>query len=188
SVPPYISNCRFDGAGEALQWIYGALHPPNAGKLGGELTAFDQTPFIGPGYGMDRTGWLYVPASCRAGRRCALHVALHGCQQAYAVIGEYFVDNTGFNRWADTNDLIVLYPQATASLINPFACWDWFGLYGADFDQKSGAQMKAIIAMIRHAASADSAIAPTEESGHRYPGAATITQTSPFVQSALPPR
>ena len=157
---PYISNCQFDGAGDALQWIYGALNAPNAGTLSGNLIAFDQTPFIGHGSGMDTTGWVYVPASCAAGHRCALHVALHGCQQAYAVIGAFFLNNTGYNRWADSNNMILLYPQTSASLSNPFSCWDWIGLYGSDYDQKSGIQMKAIMAMIRHIAGGSSAIAP----------------------------
>jgi len=154
---PYISNCQYDGAGDALQWIYGTLNPPNTGRLGGSLLAFDQTPYIRLGIGMDSTGWLYVPASCAAGRRCGLHVALHGCEQAYATIGAYFLSNTGYNRWADTNNLILLYPQTAVSLTNPFGCWDWIGLYGADFDQKSDVQMKAIIAMVRRAASGSSA-------------------------------
>lgn len=149
---PYISDCGFDGAGDALRWFYGTLRPPNTGTLRGTLLAFDQTPFAGRDAGMDSTGWVYVPADCAAGRRCGLHVALHGCQQAYAIAGAYFLNNTGYNRWADTNELIVLYPQTSASLTNPFGCWDWFGLYGMDFDQKSGTQMKALMAMIRQIA------------------------------------
>ncbi len=158
-ILPFISNCKFDGAGDALQWIYGALNEPNTGSSNGELVAFDQTPFIGHGSGMDKTGWLYVPASCAAGRRCALHVALHGCQQAYAFIGAYFLNNTGYNRWADTNNMILLYPQTSASLSNPFSCWDWIGLYGPNYDQKSGIQMRAIMAMVQHIARSSSAIA-----------------------------
>ena len=161
SVPPYISDCGFDGAGAALQWIYGALKPPSSAALGGVLLAFDQTPFIGLDVGMDSTGWLYLPARCAGRHRCALHVALHGCQQAYTMIGPLFLNNAGYNRWADTNDLIVLYPQAKGSLTNPFACWDWTGFYGVDFDQKSGGQMKAIMAMIERVASGGAPITPS---------------------------
>jgi hypothetical protein len=159
SISPYISNCHFDGAGAALQWIHGALNPRNNGSLGGSLVQFNQTEFVAAGEGMDAAGWLYVPAGCAAGQQCRLHVALHGCLQGYSSIGADFLNNTGYNRWADTNNIIVLYPQAIAdnavhataasgSLSNPNGCWDWIGWYGADFDQKSGVQAKAIMAMV----------------------------------------
>jgi Esterase PHB depolymerase len=159
SISPYISNCNFDGAGAALQWIHGTLNARNDGTLGGKLVQFDQTEFSAAGHGMDSTGWLYVPADCAAGKQCRLHVALHGCLQGYASIGADFLNNTGYNRWADTNDILVLYPQAVAdntvhataasgSLSNPNGCWDWIGWYGADFDQKTGVQAAAIIAMV----------------------------------------
>ena len=35
SISPYISNCNFDGAGAALQWIHGTLNARNDGALGG---------------------------------------------------------------------------------------------------------------------------------------------------------
>jgi hypothetical protein len=70
-----------------------------------------------------------------------------------------FVNNTGYNMWADTNNIIVLYPQAikdstshstpgNGSLANPNGCWDWIGWYGTNFDQKGGSQMAAIVAMV----------------------------------------
>jgi len=97
-----------------LQWIHGPLNARNDGTLGGSLVRFDQTEFIAAGHGMDAAGWLYVPTHCAAGQQCRLHVALHGCLQGYARIGAEFLNNAGYNRWADTNDIIVLYPQAVA--------------------------------------------------------------------------
>jgi Fibronectin type III domain len=142
-----------------LQWIYGTLNPRNNGTLGGSLVQFDQTEFIASGHGMDTSGWLFVPAACAAGQQCRLHVALHGCLQSYSSVGAAFLNNTGYNRWGDTNNIIVLYPQAIAdntihataasgSLPNPNGCWDWIGWYGTDFDQKTGVQAKAIMAMV----------------------------------------
>jgi len=68
------------------------------------------------------------------------------------------VKNTGYNRWADTNNIIVLYPQAIstmtrdletkASVPNMNGCWDWIGWYGTDFDVKSGKQSAAMKRMI----------------------------------------
>src|SRR5690606_29971243 len=104
------------------------------------------------------------PASCASGAQCKLHVVLHGCQQSTDKIGDKFVKNTGYSRWADTNQIILLFPQTridntsrstakSGSLANPNACWDWIGWYGGNFAQKSGAQMAAIKAMVDRIAS-----------------------------------
>ncbi|MBV8634672.1 MAG: fibronectin type III domain-containing protein, partial [Burkholderiaceae bacterium] len=74
-------------------------------------------------------------------------------------IGSEFVNNTGYNRWADTNNIIILYPQAIAdntthstpgngSLSNGNGCWDWIGWYGSNYDEKPGVQMTAIVKMV----------------------------------------
>jgi len=70
SASPYISNCNYDGAGYALQQIYGNLTARNNGQLSGSLIQFDQSEFISSGYGMATSGWLYVPASCSQGTPC----------------------------------------------------------------------------------------------------------------------
>jgi len=41
--------------------------------------------------------------------------------------GTTFVRNIGYNKWADTNRIIVLYLQATPTSSNPLGCWDWWG-------------------------------------------------------------
>jgi poly(3-hydroxybutyrate) depolymerase len=154
---PYISNCGFDGAGAILKQIYGTLNARNTGTLGGSFIQFSQSEFLAsPGtYGLDTTGWAYVPAACASGAACKVHVAFHGCQQYYATIGDKFIKNTGYNRWADTNNIIVVYPQTVADSVNHSpspsgagannnGCWDWTGYYGTDFDKKTGKQMATI--------------------------------------------
>jgi poly(3-hydroxybutyrate) depolymerase len=158
SASPYISNCGYDGAKAALTKFYGALNPRNNAPAAANYIEFDQTAFT-TNAGVAATGWLYVPASCAAGTVCKLHVALHGCQQGYATIGDKFIKNTGYTRWADTNNIIVLFPQArvdnsshatsaSGSLANPNGCWDWIGWYGNNFAQKAGTQQAAIKAMV----------------------------------------
>jgi hypothetical protein len=57
-------------------------------------------------------GYVYIPEVCRAANAsCGLHVVLHGCAQYAGTIGTKFVENTGFNAWADANRFVVLYPQ-----------------------------------------------------------------------------
>jgi poly(3-hydroxybutyrate) depolymerase len=77
-------------------------------------------------------------------------VAFHGCKQSAAVVGNDFYSNTGYNYWADSNNIIVLYPQVNASTVpfNPDGCWDWFGYTGQDYALKSGSQLTAIHAMV----------------------------------------
>ncbi|KAL2859831.1 Alpha/Beta hydrolase protein [Aspergillus lucknowensis] len=156
SSSPYVSNCGYDGAGAVLQWMYGTLNARNTGTLTGEVISFDQTSSYGAN-GMATTGYLYVPATCKDGSTiCRLHVALHGCSQSYGQIGSKFITNTGYNKWADTNNIIMLYPQTTQDnsfhtiwngglLSNSNGCWDWLGWYGTNADQKGGAQMTAIV-------------------------------------------
>jgi poly(3-hydroxybutyrate) depolymerase len=158
AASPYISNCGYDGAKAVLQQFYGTLNARNNAPAAGNYIEFNQTQFT-TNPGMAATGWAYVPANCASGSQCKVHVALHGCQQSTDKIGTKFVMNTGYSRWADTNSIIVLFPQtkidntsrptaASGSLANPNACWDWIGWYGSNFAQKAGTQMAAIKAMV----------------------------------------
>lgn len=158
AASPYIANCGYDGAKAALTKFYGTLNARNNAPAAGNYVEFDQTAFTA-NPGMAATGWLYVPANCAAGAVCKVHVALHGCQQNYATIGDKFVKSTGYTRWADTNSIVVLFPQtkvdstsrttaASGSLANANGCWDWIGWYGVNFAQKAGTQVAAIKAMV----------------------------------------
>ncbi len=149
---PYINNCNFDTAGALLKWLYGALNARNVATLAGSFVNFNQQSFWGNGdptaHGMADDGWAYVPANCTAGQACKLHVVFHGCKQNVATVGSRFYRNSGYNQWADSNNMIVLYPQASATPANPNGCWDWFGYDDVNFPGKSGGQMVAIKTMI----------------------------------------
>jgi poly(3-hydroxybutyrate) depolymerase len=122
----------------------------------GHLVSFDQRSFAPvAATGMASTAYLYVPHSCEAaGTRCKVHVALHGCLQSADSVGDKFVADTGYNRWADSNDMLVLYPQVDNAALasNPNGCWDWWGYTGPDYAYKSSPQMKAIMAMLKRLA------------------------------------
>jgi len=146
SMTPYISNCGFDLAGAMLAHLHGPLNSRNNGSLSGSFVEFDQTAFVS-GHGMAGTGWAYVPQACRSGTvRCKLHVVFHGCQQNTTIVGDKFVRNTGYNRWADTNQMVVLYPQTSTQATN--SCWDWWGYDSVNYAKKSGPQMAAVKAMV----------------------------------------
>lgn len=159
SASPYVANCGYDGAKAVLSHFYGSLNARNNAPAAANYIEFDQTPFIAGNPGMAANGWVYVPANCASGATCKVHVALHGCQQTYATIGDRFIKNTGYTRWADTNSIIVLFPQAkvdnvnrqtaaSGSLPNPNGCWDWVGWYGSSFARQAGTQVTAIKAMV----------------------------------------
>ena len=110
---------------------------------------------------MDNTGWAYIPAACARGESCRLHVALHGCKQGQSYLplrpvvgddlyyGTTFVRNAGYNRWAESNRIVVLYPQAVSIPDrNPNGCWDWWGYTDENFATRKGVQLSAIRAMV----------------------------------------
>lgn len=149
TASPYINDCDYDQAGAILKQIYGSLNAP-AETLTGRFLEFDQSAFIAnpATHSMGDVGYAYVPSSCGAGRPCKVHVAFHGCQQSNGQIGDKFSTQAGYNEWADTNDIIVLYPQAHAGPGNPKACWDWWGYDSPDYHVKTGRQMAAVKRML----------------------------------------
>jgi poly(3-hydroxybutyrate) depolymerase len=90
---------------------------------------------------------MYIPESCQAGESCQLHISFHGCKQNAQTVGTQFVENNGLNNWADTNHLVVLYPQTKNSMfmpLNPQGCWDWWGYTDSDYATQNGQQIKAV--------------------------------------------
>ena len=157
NAAPHISHCNVEGqgydqAGALLQRIYGPLKPRSE-KATGQVIAFDQRPFAKsmPGALAD-TGFVYVPQACSvANAHCRIHIAIHGCGQSAQSVDQRFVTETGYNAWADTNQLLILYPQVDKSDIpsNPAGCWDWWGYTGSSYATKGSIQMKAIVAMAK---------------------------------------
>lgn len=145
---PYISNCNFDLAGAMLQHLYGPLNARTSATLpAGNFVEFNQSQFI-TNHGMATTGWAYIPQACQAGgsATCKLHVVLHGCKQNISDVQQQYVRNTGYNRWAETNNIVMLYPQTSTAATN--SCFDWWGYDNANYAKKSGPQMAAIKAMV----------------------------------------
>ena len=169
NAAPYINDCEYDQAGDILRTLYGPLQPKAAAPAG-RIVAFDQTEFVPGGAaaanGMLDTGYLYVPKACEPGaaQPCRLHVALHGCLQSAEKLGDEFYTKIGLNEWADTNAILVLYPQAHATTVaelaiqnslsplntNPQGCWNWWGYaFDTQFLTKQGVQVGAIWSMVQ---------------------------------------
>ena len=171
--PPYINHGGFMQSHDILRHIYGALEPPSE-RLSGRLFRFDQTEFFGgePRASMSEFGYAYVPRAVEDGASAHVHIALHGCKQGYNYVnyvngrpdirnvppyGNRYVTTTGYNHIADSNHIIVLYPQAQGTddgaTQNPDGCWDWWGYTSPDPQQpdyysRSAIQIRAIHGML----------------------------------------
>jgi hypothetical protein len=163
-APPAMENCGYDGAGAALQHIYGGgLVPPvTASPNASNVYAFNQSLYFGDDGrwpALASTAFAYLPPACLAGAACLLHVALHGCGMSYLSpsMNTSFVLHAGFGPWADANNIAVLFPQSggfierneTAPAAQLAAgCFDSYGQTAWDYDLRSGPQMAALRNMV----------------------------------------
>ena len=148
SQEPYVSDCDYDQAKAILEWIYGSPLAEPSPSPTGKFVTFDQSDFNnGVPNGLAAEGVVYVPEDCVTHPGCRLHIALHGCEQSREKVGDAFIEKTGFARYADTNRLVVLFPQIVGSVVNPDGCWDWWGYSDIDYLGKDAPQIKAVWAM-----------------------------------------
>jgi len=151
TMSPYLTKCNYDGAGASLEKLYGSLKPMGQAK-DSNIIEFAQSAFtkVAPSsISMGPNGYVYVPTSCQNKELCKLHVQFHGCQQTIGDIGKIYYTETGLNDWAETNNIIVLYPQVQDTFLsNPNGCWDWWGYTSSSYAWKTGSQMVAVKAMI----------------------------------------
>jgi hypothetical protein len=184
---PYIDQCDYDQAGMILQHIYGALNQPNRGPLTGTIERFDQSLYSKPEdtspLSLGDTGYVFVPKDCEDGRTCRVHIALHGCKQDAGDIDRRFIEDTGYNAWADTNRIIVLYPQTESSSYlpsNPEACWDWWSYVDHEdsYITKSGSQIRTIKAMLDALTAGAMPVTITAAVAGVAPNELTVTDTS----------
>ncbi|MGK0306768.1 MAG: poly(3-hydroxybutyrate) depolymerase, partial [Gammaproteobacteria bacterium] len=128
-------------------FLYPTLQPRNE-QPQGNLVLVDQQALGGEqASSLAEQGYLYIPKTCQAGESCQLHISFHGCQQNVETVGTQFIENNGLNNWADTNQMVVLYPQTKNSMfmpLNPQGCWDWWGYTGSDYATQNGLQIRAV--------------------------------------------
>lgn len=151
---PFLINCGDDPEGEMLAHWFGAVNAPNTGAARGTLGYYDQDRYVPGGWGawysMASSSLAYIPSACTGGAACRLIVALHGCSSDTTFTGDQFPEYSYLDNYADSNNLVILYPQAAVSTLraNPQGCWDWWGYDGADFATKSGPEMRAVVNMV----------------------------------------
>jgi len=156
---PYINNCNYDGAGAALQTIYPTLKARGTANSN-NIVSFDQSSYMPNGAtpgsaSMADQGFAYIPTACQSSNgknnTCKLLFSFHGCQQTTADIGNDWYTDTGLNDWAESNNIVVIYPQVVKSYLlpsNPEGCWDWWGYTDSNYSVKSGIQIGFVSNMI----------------------------------------
>ena len=161
SPPTVVHDCRRGGTVDPrCQWLQERIYAFSQSEVFGGSSLATDASF------MESKGFIFVPKRCKTGASCKLHIAFHGCQQGYNFHGynvvkamysgpesgwPHFVENAGYNEWADANDIVVLYPQAlTANLgaANPQGCWDFWGYTDKKYATKSGRQIGAVWRMV----------------------------------------
>ncbi len=147
STSPFIGNCNYDAAGEMLNFLYGPLLPRTS-QATGELISVDQQQLGGSAAkSLAKEGYVYIPKTCQQGEICQVHINFHGCQQNQETIGLTYITENGLNNWADSNQLVIVYPQTKNSMfmpLNPKGCWDWWGYTGSAYATKAGSQIMAV--------------------------------------------
>src|SRR5690606_19287698 len=78
-------------------------------------------------------------------------IAFHGCKQTLDDIQTTFVTETGYNGWAESNKIVVIYPQAEKNLLinNPNGCWDWWGYSDNKYHTKESPQMRVVMKLVK---------------------------------------
>lgn len=145
---PFVNACNYDAAGNLLNHLHGLSNAPANPDLK-LLEAFDQSCCASSDALLADAGYVFVPRECQAGD-CDVHMVLHGCQQGEEFVQMRFIEQAGYLSWAQSNQLIVLFPQVARSLLNPAGCWDWWGYTGANYATRTAPQIQALMAMFEH--------------------------------------
>ncbi|MFT5282813.1 MAG: putative esterase [Yoonia sp.] len=147
SASPFLGDCDYDAAGEILSFIYSELSPPTTNQILKVDTINIAELANLEGTSINENAFIFVPKACKTGESCKLHISFHGCNQSADDIGKVYAEQAGYNRWADVNNMVVLYPQVKKSMfmpLNPQGCWDWWGYTDENYANKNGPQVNAI--------------------------------------------
>lgn len=158
---PIESGCRKDGqVDRRCRWLQERLFVFDQSEVTTSVDIFNRF--------LSDKGFIFIPPQCANGTTtCKLHIAFHGCRQGYGFpitlikeaiyskLWTHFVENAGYNEWADTNDIVVLYPQARRGAltgdiqhVNPQGCWDFWGYTDPKYHTKDGKQIAAVWNMV----------------------------------------
>jgi hypothetical protein len=175
----FFSNSNFNLAYDLLNHIFGGnLINPSTSQpslLTGKFDTIKQPAGVS---GFDTEGFVYYPENCGKGKKCPIHVVLHGCAQGLdhfflriynlfvflflgkAKVGDVFAKKSGYLEVAELNDIIMLFPQIVATSFFPSnsqGCWDWWGYGSLNYANKLGPQMAGVKQMVDDVRAANAA-------------------------------
>ena len=169
SKAPNINNCHYSLAGDILSFILNTtLNPEKENNPYNNVISIDQKEFVPSGHtvsgiSMANIAYVYVSSNCTQyapilNKSCKLHVVYHSCNQDLeskinfdTPFNDTFVRHAGYNQWAETNNLIILYPQATISQVaNPMGCWDTWGYSSNQYNTRNSPQLQTIDNMAQY--------------------------------------
>jgi hypothetical protein len=118
----YINNCGVDVAGDSLKHVFGEMNPRNLNiNPKDNIVQFDQSHYtiVHPLLiSMANIGYLYIPKSCYS-NKCKLLIFFTGCGMDNIDDPDAFDERTGYNYWADTNNIVILFPQMRKTVLSP---------------------------------------------------------------------
>eukprot|EP00040_Diaphanoeca_grandis_P022539 m.121412 g.121412 ORF g.121412 m.121412 type:complete len:384 (-) comp28853_c0_seq3:376-1527(-) len=166
----YLASCGYDGAGAALQHLYQHTlkQPVASANLTGTLITFDQTEFFTTeDPGLENEAFAFIPPQCLKNKQltahetsndsatvqCKLHLWHHGCggPDRFYNASVYYA---GFNEWAQTNNMVIIYPAMRVWGTTPqtkAGCWDGYAQTGPLYNTKQGLQMQTVRNIIKAA-------------------------------------
>jgi poly(3-hydroxybutyrate) depolymerase len=146
---PGVNNCGFDLSEAILTHLYGTLTSKGQ-AMPENLYQFDQSIY-GDAWkaGLSNRGFIYIPEGCMESV-CKVHLVFHGCYGSFGFNGLNFINDIGVNDWAESNQIVVIYPQIIVTQVNPEGCWDFFAYTGNDFNTYNGLQVQIVHAMAQN--------------------------------------
>merc|ERR1712156_524874 len=160
NLQTFIQNCGEDTVYEMFEHLLpNVVGPGDDGKFSSSLKPFSQVKFFDnfASSSMSETGYYYVPESCNGNvNSCHLHVFFHGANQSTDKIGTEFIESSGLLEMAETNKIVLLFPQIKTKWFNPMGMWNTIGYnkdlkdYKGQYASKDAFQMRGIFNMINH--------------------------------------
>ena len=150
-----VGTRRYDQAGAVLAQLEGPIKPKIRGRAPARnLKTVSQLKYKAATaeawwvYQMMDEAYVYQPTGCAgpaAIASCKLHVLYHGCG------GGGQTDNiihVGYLEYAESNNIIIVFPQSKAGLGNLGGCWDWWGITGKAFDTNESLQLNVVMRLV----------------------------------------
>lgn len=147
-----VNNCEYSLSRDILESTYGKLDAPVDAPRD-HLFWIPQAKWFKRNDNANMMTWglLYIPSSCISNpKRCTrLHVHYHGCIKPQWYRRLRWTRSIEMNEIAESNDVLVLYPQVSGDKHSGRGCWN-YGFKASDemYDTKRSKQLLVIARMM----------------------------------------